>query len=253
MRCFSTVNMAVPWTVRALSGTYRSHIHRSYALVYYRIVYNVKWIIPSISGLASSRLRRYDGAGPASRSGQHYHKEVWSMTSYSDTLRADHAHLLHPLYHPTAHQQPKIWVSGSGAILTDSEGGTYIDGLSGLWCVNVGHGRHELAAAARQQMDTLAYCSSYAGSSNLPAIQLAERLSALVYPSINSFFFTSGGAEASESSFKTARFYWKTQGRPDKVKIISRMHGYHGVTMAAMSATGLPAYWPMFEPRVPHF
>src|SRR5262249_19570630 len=75
----------------------------------------------------------------------------------------------------------------------------------------------------------------------------------LFYPSINTFFFTSGGAEASESSFKTARFYWKAQGRPEKVKIISRMKGYHGVTLAAMSATGLPAYWPMFEPRVPNF
>ncbi|HJZ48512.1 MAG TPA: aspartate aminotransferase family protein, partial [Roseiflexaceae bacterium] len=113
--------------------------------------------------------------------------------------------------------------------------------------------RAELADAARQQMGTLAYCSAYAGSSNLPAIALAERLSALFYPSINTFFFTSGGAEASESSFKTARFYWKAQGRPEKVKIISRMKGYHGVTLAAMSATGLPAYWPMFEPRVPNF
>jgi adenosylmethionine-8-amino-7-oxononanoate aminotransferase len=102
-------------------------------------------------------------------------------------------------------------------------------------------------------MSTLAYSSAYAGSTNLPAIALAQQLSALAYPSINTFFFTSGGAEASESSFKTARFYWKARGKPDKVKIISRMRGYHGVTLAAMSATGLPAYWPMFEPRVPGF
>ena len=175
------------------------------------------------------------------------------MSIHADYLQSDLAHLLHPLHHPSAHQQAKIWVEGSGAVITDTDGGAYIDGLSGLWCVNVGHGRAELAEAARQQMATLAYCSSYAGSSNLPAIALAERLSALVYPSINTFFFTSGGAEASESSFKTARFFWKAQDRPDKVKIISRMKGYHGVTMAAMSATGLPAYWPMFEPRVPNF
>ena len=175
------------------------------------------------------------------------------MSIHADYLQSDLAHLLHPLHHPSAHQQAKIWVEGSGAVITDTDGGAYIDGLSGLWCVNVGHGRAELAEAAWQQMATLAYCSSYAGSSNLPAIALAERLSALVYPSINTFFFTSGGAEASESSFKTARFFWKAQDRPDKVKIISRMKGYHGVTMAAMSATGLPAYWPMFEPRVPNF
>ena len=175
------------------------------------------------------------------------------MSIHADYLQADLEHLLHPLNHPSAHQQAKIWVEGRGALITDTDGGTYIDGLSGLWCVNVGHGRAELASAAQQQMSTLAYCSSYAGSSNLPAITLAERLSGLVYPSINTFFFTSGGAEASESSFKTARFFWKAQGQPDKVKIISRMKGYHGVTLAAMSATGLPAYWPMFEPRVPNF
>jgi adenosylmethionine-8-amino-7-oxononanoate aminotransferase len=78
-------------------------------------------------------------------------------------------------------------------------------------------------------------------------------LSALAYPSINAFYFTSGGAEATDSSIKTARFYWKAVGRPDKIKIISRHRAYHGVTLAAMSATGLASYWPMFEPRVPGF
>jgi adenosylmethionine-8-amino-7-oxononanoate aminotransferase len=175
------------------------------------------------------------------------------MHTIAEPVQADHAHLLHPLHHPTTHQEPKVWVEGHGAIVCDAQGREYIDGLSGLWNVNVGHGRRELAQAAYEQMSTLAYSSAYAGSTNLPAIALAERLSGLAYPSINTFFFTSGGAEASESSFKTARFYWKARGKPDKIKVISRMRGYHGVTMAAMSATGLPAYWPMFEPRVPGF
>jgi adenosylmethionine-8-amino-7-oxononanoate aminotransferase len=78
-------------------------------------------------------------------------------------------------------------------------------------------------------------------------------LTELVYPSINTFFFASGGAEASETSFKTARFYWKALDRPGKFKVISRRRGYHGLTLAAMSATGLPAFWPMFEPRTPGF
>jgi adenosylmethionine-8-amino-7-oxononanoate aminotransferase len=82
---------------------------------------------------------------------------------------------------------------------------------------------------------------------------LAERLASLTYPCINRFFFTSGGGEASESSFKTARYYWKLRGKPDKTKVISRQWGYHGVTLAAMSATGIASYWPMFEPRVPGF
>jgi len=168
-----------------------------------------------------------------------------------DLVHADHEHLLHPLYHPTAHQSPKVWVEGRGAIVKDITGKEYIDGLSGLWNVNVGHGREELAEAAAAQMRQLAFFSGYVGSTNLPAVHLAEKLAELFYPSINTFFFTSGGAESTESSFKTARFYWKAVGKPDKVKFISRMKGYHGVTMAAMAATGLPAYWPMFEPRMP--
>ncbi len=169
------------------------------------------------------------------------------------SLDTDQAHLMHPLHHPSAYAATRVWVSGQGALITDATGREYIDGLSGLWNVNVGHGRHELADAARQQMATLAFHSAYAGGTNERAIALAERLSALVYPSINTFFFTSGGAEASETSFKTARFYWKALGKPDKIKVISRHRAYHGLTLAAMSATGLPAFWPMFEPRTPGF
>jgi len=169
------------------------------------------------------------------------------------TLDTDKAHLLHPLHHPSAYAATRVWVSGKGAMITDSTGREYIDGLAGLWNVNVGHGRQELADAAQKQMATLAFHSAYAGGTNEPAIRLAERLSGLTYPSINTFFFTSGGAESSESSFKTARFYWKALGKPDKIKVISRHRAYHGLTLAAMSATGLPAFWPMFEPRTPGF
>ena len=168
-------------------------------------------------------------------------------------LDSDRAHLLHPLHHPSAYASARIWVSGDGALIKDADGREYIDGLSGLWNVNVGHGRRELADAAQRQMSTLAFHSAYAGGSNMPAIALAERLSALVFPSINTFFFTSGGAEATETSFKTARFYWKALGHPEKIKVISRQRAYHGLTLAAMSATGLSAFWPMFEPRTPGF
>ena len=168
-------------------------------------------------------------------------------------LAADTAHLIHPLHHPSAAASTRVWVEGKGAVIKDATGREYIDGLAGLWNVNVGHGRRELADAAQKQMSTLAYHSSYAGGSNYPAIALAEKLSALFYPSINTFFFTSGGAEATDTSIKTARFYWKAQGKPNKTKVISRHRAYHGLTLAAMSATGLPAFWPMFEPRVPGF
>jgi putrescine---pyruvate transaminase len=167
-----------------------------------------------------------------------------------DSIAADRAHLLHPLHHPSSYASARTWVSAQGAVVTDDRGREYIDGLAGLWCVNVGHGRRELADAAHAQMTTLAYHSTYAGSTNPRAIELAEKLSTLTYPSINTFFFTSGGAEATETSIKTARFYWKAQGKNDKVKVIARRRAYHGLTLAAMSATGLPAFWPMFEPRV---
>ena len=98
-------------------------------------------------------------------------------------------------------------------------------------------------------MIALGFASGYAGGSNRPAIELAERLAALAYPSINHFFFTSGGAEANETAIKVARSFWKMRGKPGKTKVISRELGYHGVTLAAMSATGLSAYWPRFEPR----
>lgn len=161
--------------------------------------------------------------------------------------------LLHPLHHPSAHQDPLIIESAQGVWLTTTDGREIMDGLAGLWNVLVGHGRTELAAAAYQQMTRLAYTSNYAGMSNLPAITLAERLAGFAYPNLQTTFFTSGGAESNETAFKTARYYWKRHGKPDKVKVIARQDAYHGVTLAAMSATGITPYWPMFEPRVPGF
>ena len=171
----------------------------------------------------------------------------------NELLARDCDHLIHPLHSPSAHRQGHVWVSGEGAVLVDADGREYLDGLSGLWNVVIGHGRKELADAAQRQMEELGYCSGYSGSSNPRAIELAERLAALTYPSISRFFFTSGGGEASETSFKLARSYWKTRGYPNKTKVVSRQWGYHGVTLAAMSATGISGYWPQFEPRVPGF
>ena len=171
----------------------------------------------------------------------------------ADFLARDHAHLLHPLHSAKLHQQAKVWVSGHDAILTDADGNTFIDGLAGLWNVTAGHGNQKLVEAMHKQAGQLAYVSGYTGSSNPRAIELAEQLAALCYPSINHFFFTSGGGEATESSIKMARAYWKYRGQNEKTKVISRKEGYHGVTLAAMSATGLSPYWPLFEPRVPGF
>jgi putrescine---pyruvate transaminase len=168
-------------------------------------------------------------------------------------LRADREHLLHPLYHPTDHAKPMVVVRGEGAEIIDANGKRYFDALSGLWNVHVGHGRTELAQVAAEQMSTLAFNNNYVGFTNVPSARLAEKLIELAYPNLNAVYFTTAGAESNESAFKTARFFWKLLDRPNKVKIISRRWGYHGVTMAAASATGLPAYHRMFAPLVPNF
>ena len=177
------------------------------------------------------------------------------MTSAAERslIDRDIAHLVHPLHNQAAHESAKIWVGGKGAYIEDSEGNEYIDCLSGLWNNTAGNGRPELADAAAAQMRQMAFVSGYAGSSNPRAIELSERLAHLTYPSINHFYLTSGGGESTDSNIKLARYYWKLKGKPDKTKVISRIWGYHGVTLAAMCATGIPAYWPMFEPRIPGF
>lgn len=176
------------------------------------------------------------------------------LSSMTEMLaESDRRHLIHPLHHPKDHLGARIFTEGKGAMLHTTEGREYIDGLSCLWNVNIGHGRKELAAAAAEQMGKLAYASAYAGYSNEPAIRLAERIVGLAYDNMAAAYFTTGGAESNESAFKFARYYWKRMGKPDKVKILSRSYGYHGVTMAAMSATRLAGYQKMFGPMVPEF
>lgn len=167
--------------------------------------------------------------------------------------QSDHDYYLHPLHHPSAHSDPLIFERGEGVWMYTIDGRKIMDGFAGLWNVNIGHGNKAMAAAAAGQIETLAYCSSYAGSSTVPGIKLAEKLAGFAYPDLNTTFFASGGAEANESAFKTVRHYWKRLGKANKTKIISRQQGYHGITLAAMSATGMSVYWPMFEPRVPGF
>jgi putrescine---pyruvate transaminase len=168
-------------------------------------------------------------------------------------VQSDQEHLIHPLFHPNDQKEPFVWVKGEGATLWSADGREFIDGLACLWNVAVGHGRKELAQAAARQMEQLEFASGYAGNTNIPAVQLGERMAALCYPSINHFYFTSGGGESNDSAIKTARFFWISQGKPDKLKIISRENGYHGVTIGSMSATGIPAYWLMFGGRLPGF
>jgi len=139
---------------------------------------------------------------------------------------------------------------GEGPYVYDAAGKRYLDGLSGLFTVQVGHGRVELGEAARRQMGELAYFPlwSYA---HPRAAELAERLADLAPDGLRRVFFTSGGSESVESAWKLARQYFKAIGQPARVKAVSRDVAYHGTTMGALSITGVPALRQPFEPLVP--
>ncbi len=145
---------------------------------------------------------------------------------------------------------PPIIVRGEGHRIWDDRGKEYIDGLAGLFVVQVGHGRTELAEAAAKQAEQLAFFPlwSYA---HPPAIELAERLAAGAPGDLNRVFFTTGGGEAVETAWKLAKQFFKLTGKPTKHKVISRSVAYHGTPQGALSITGIPAAKEMFEPLVP--
>ncbi len=139
---------------------------------------------------------------------------------------------------------------GEGCYVWDVNGKRYLDGLAGLFVVQAGHGRRELAQAAAEQAEKLAYFPvwSYA---HPQAIQLATRLASLTPGDLNRVFFTTGGGEAVESAWKLARAYFRARGEHGRYKAISRSVAYHGTPMGALSITGIPALKAAFEPLVP--
>lgn len=149
----------------------------------------------------------------------------------------------------SAGEVPTI-VRGEGAYVWDAQGRRYLDGLAGLFVVNAGHGRAELAEAGARQAGELAYFPlwSYAHPT---AVELAERIALLAPGSLNRVFFTTGGAEAVEAAWKLARAYFTRTGKPTKRKVVSRHLAYHGASMGALSITGLPGIKSDFEPLVP--
>jgi adenosylmethionine-8-amino-7-oxononanoate aminotransferase len=145
---------------------------------------------------------------------------------------------------------PPVIARGEGVTIFDDTGKSYLDGLSGLFVVQVGHGRAELAQAAARQAGTLAYFPLW-GYATPPAIELADRIAGYAPGELNRVFFTSGGGEAVESAWKLAKQYFKLTGRPGKYKVISRATAYHGTPQGALAITGLPAYKTPFEPLTP--
>ena len=160
---------------------------------------------------------------------------------------------LHPLQHPSVHSNPLVVESGQGVWLHTADGRKVLDGMAGLWNVNVGYGNEELPLAAYEQMKKVAFTSNFAGMTTLPAAELANRLAGLAHPTLNTTFFTSGGSESNDSAFKTARYYWYRLGKHEKIKFIARHGAYHGITVAATAATGIPRYHTMFGPLMAGF
>ena len=143
-----------------------------------------------------------------------------------------------------------VIVRGEGCYVWDEDGNRYLDGLSGLFTVQIGHGRAELADAAREQAATLAYFPVW-GFAHEPAVTLAERLAAMAPGDLQRVFFTPSGGDAVETAIKLSRQYWKLRGEPMRTKVISRYLAYHGTSLGALSLTGVPSIKSVFEPLLP--
>jgi len=171
-----------------------------------------------------------------------------------DYQHIDQAHVWHPLYQHQNLEQSQLTVfeQGEGVFLTDSDGNRYLDAYSGLWNVNVGYGRQEIADAVYQQIQKLPYYPL--SQINKPAALLAQRLADLLPGSLNHVFFSNSGSEANETAIKMARQYGRQRfPKENRYKIISRYRGYHGFTYGAMSATGQARRQIPYEPLAPGF
>lgn len=163
----------------------------------------------------------------------------------------DRDHVFHPLSNPREmlDQGSLIIERGQGVFIYDVDGKEYLDGMAGLWNVNAGYGRAELAAAAEAQMKKLAFAPLFWGRGNYVAAELAEKLSSLMPKELGHFHFTSGGSESNESAFKIARYYWRLMGKGEKYTIVACSRAYHGVSMGALGATGLSHFVEPFGDR----
>jgi putrescine aminotransferase len=154
----------------------------------------------------------------------------------------DAAHFLHPFTDHAALRKrgARVMVRGEGIYLWDSDGHKIIDGMSGLWCVNVGYGRTSISDAVYHQMEALPFYNSFFNTTNVPAVRLAARLAELAPPQFDHVFFTSSGSEANDTVVRMVRRYWDLMGQPQRDVIISRRNAYHGSTMAGASLGGMP-------------
>ncbi len=153
----------------------------------------------------------------------------------------DAAHHMHPFTGGAdlAQKGARVITRASGVWLTDSDGNRILDAMAGLWCVNIGYGRDELAEAASRQMKELPYYNTFFQTTHVPAIALAAKLAELAPDRFSNVFFAGSGSEANDTNIRLARHYWAAQGKPDKRTIISRKNAYHGSSMGSASLGGM--------------
>lgn len=176
-------------------------------------------------------------------------------THLASLRRLDEAHHLHPFTdHTDLHAHgTHVIQSAAGCFVTDETGRRLLDGLAGLWCVNVGYGRDEIADAVHRQMKAVAFYPSFFNTTTEPTILLADKLAAHAPRHLSKVFFSNSGSEANETALKLIRAYNKLRGRRRKTKILSRTFAYHGVGMATTSMTGLPSCYEPFDLPLPGF
>jgi putrescine aminotransferase len=157
--------------------------------------------------------------------------------------REDSAHYLHPFtdHKALAGRGARVIVRGEGIYIWDSDGLRILDGMSGLWCVNAGYGRRELADAAYRQLLELPFYNSFFNTSNVPAIHLATALARVAPKGFDKVFFTGSGSEGNDTILRMVRRYWDIEGQPRRKVIIGRINGYHGSTVAGASLGGMHA------------
>ena len=159
----------------------------------------------------------------------------------NELRKQDFEHYLHPFSDMADIKEAgaRIMVKGEGCHIWDSEGNKIVDGMSGLWCVNLGYGQKTLNDAASNQLNQLPFYNSFFKTSNVPAIELSKLLSEVSPEGFDRVFFTNSGSEGNDTIVRLVRHYWNVMGKPTKQTIISRWNGYHGSTMAGSSLSGM--------------
>ena len=167
----------------------------------------------------------------------------------------DRAHHVHPFTDPKAlaKRGVRVITRAEGAYVWDSDGRQILDGMAGLWCVNVGYGRKELVAAATRQLEELPYYNTFFQTATPSQIELGEVLSEVTPAGLDHFFFANSGSEANDTVIRIARHFWHLQGKPDKRTFIGRTMGYHGSTLAAVSLGGMPHMHALDKVLLPEF